>query len=114
MPNTWVSIFLRTYHCVHITASVGGCPATAVPPRQGKGFGPRQPLKDVLVATLPSKHPPDEKLSRPCAEMGETVRNGGRRGRVGEEDSGEAISELLDDMMLQQSAERRMERQKNK
>lgn len=40
----------------------------------------------------------------------------GRRGRVREEeeDSGEAISELLDDMMLQQSAERQMERQKNK
>ena len=86
---------------------------TAVP-RQTKGFGTRQPLKDVLMAFLPSGHsPPDEKLGRLCEEMGGEVRMRGRV-REEEEDSGESISELLDDMMLQQSAERQMERQKSK
>ena len=69
------------------------------------------------MASIPSGHsPPDEKLGRLCEEMGGEVRSGGRRGRVGEEEGegGEAISELLNDMMLQQSAERQMERQKNK
>ena len=76
----------------------------------------------MAVATFPSgptqSSSPDEKLAWLCQEMGGGVRRGGdgRRGRVREveEDSGEAISELLDDMMLQQSAERQMERQKNK
>ena len=87
---------------------------TAVP-RQTKGFGTRQPLKDVLMAFLPSGHsPPDEKLGRLCEEMGGEVRRRGRVREEEEEDSGEFISELLDDMMLQQSAERQMERQKSK
>ena len=89
----------------------------AAQPRQSKGVGTRQPLQAVHVAPVPAGHTLsflDEKLARLCEEMGGGVGRGRGWGRAGEEDSGEAISNLLDDMVLQMSAERQLEKQKNK
>ena len=63
----------------------------------------RQPLK--LVSELS----PDEKLARLCQENQEQA--GMRQRKTVRDDSGENISELLDNMILQQSTEREIEKQ---
>ena len=63
----------------------------------------RHPLQ--LVSELS----PDEKLARLAQENQEL--SGVGRGKAYRDDSGEVISELLDHMMLQQSAEREIEKQ---
>ena len=63
----------------------------------------RQPLQ--LVSELS----PDEKLARLAQENQELASVG--RGKADRDDSGEVISELLDHMMLQQCAEREIEKQ---
>ena len=68
----------------------------------------RQPLQTIVrpVSTALSV---DENLERLCQEQ----QNLGERGGKGKEDSGEAICELLEDMMLQ-SVERKAERNNDK
>lgn len=57
---------------------------------------------------------PDEELDRLCQEKEELREPHVNMGGKGREDSAEAISELLDDMVLQQSLEREKERQNKK
>ena len=66
----------------------------------------RQPLQ-LVSSTAQHVLSADEDLARLCQEKQDLAASVGQT----KEDSSDSISELLDDMMLQQSAERQMEKQ---
>lgn len=88
--------------CIYMCIFIRICMHTVVPRCPIPSLSSRQPLQAIALSL-------DDKLERLQQEQGgaeEHVRGGGR----GKEDSNEAISEMLDKMILQQSVERETER----